>query len=99
GTVADVATSAERGSFDAYSSVSTILGPTLAPVIGGLLSGYLGWGAIFWFLLIFAVPVFILLLLFIPETCRRVVDNGSITPPRLVNHSLMTWFKSQKTLP
>jgi multidrug resistance protein len=77
GVVADIATSAERGNYVAYSSVSTVLRPTLSPIIGGLLSQYLGWKAIFWFLAIFAVPVFILLMIFLPETCQNVVGNGT----------------------
>ena len=38
---------------------------------------------IFWFLLIFSAVFFILLLLFLPETCRAVVDDGSIPAPKL----------------
>lgn len=97
GVVSDVATSAERGTYVAYSSVSTILGPTLSPVIGGLLSQYLGWKAIFWFLVIFAVPVFLLLLIFFPETARTVVGNGSI-PPRGLNRSLIDYVRENKRM-
>lgn len=41
--VADLVTSAERGSFIAYMSLSSMLSPSLGPVIGGLLSQYCGW--------------------------------------------------------
>ncbi|KAK7750629.1 hypothetical protein SLS62_007476 [Diatrype stigma] len=95
GVVSDVATSAERGTYVAYASVSTILGPTLSPVIGGLLSQYLGWQAIFWFLVVFAVPVFLLLLVFFPETARSVVGNGSI-PPKGLNRSLVDYIREKK---
>lgn len=47
-------------------------------VFGGLLSRYLGWISIFWFLTIFASTVFMLLLLFMPETSRNIVGNGSL---------------------
>jgi multidrug resistance protein len=96
GVVADIATSAERGKYVAYSSVSTILGPTLSPIIGGLLSQYLGWKAIFWFLTIFAVPVFILLMFFLPETCHKVVGNGSIPPTHFLNKSVMSYLIEKK---
>ncbi|KAL5324989.1 hypothetical protein ACEPPN_006110 [Leptodophora sp. 'Broadleaf-Isolate-01'] len=96
GVVADIATSAERGKYVAYSSVSTILGPTLSPIIGGLLSQYLGWKAIFWFLTIFAVPVFILLMFFLPETCHKVVGNGSIPPTHFLNKSVMNYLIEKK---
>jgi len=96
GVVADIATSAERGKYVAYSSVSTILGPTLSPIIGGLLSQYLGWKAIFWFLTIFAVPVFILLMFFLPETCHKIVGNGSIPPTHFLNKSVMSYLIERK---
>jgi hypothetical protein len=36
---------------------------------------------IFWFLLILFIATFVPFALFLPETCRHVVDNGSIPPP------------------
>lgn len=36
---------------------------------------------IFWFLFILSVAIFIPLGLFLPETCREVVGDGSIPPP------------------
>ncbi|GAB7353533.1 hypothetical protein MBLNU459_g3972t1 [Dothideomycetes sp. NU459] len=83
GVVGDVITSAERGTYVGYASVSSILGPTLSPILGGLLSQYWNWHGIFWFLLAFGGVFFIPLLLFFPETCRKVVGDGSIPPPRL----------------
>ena len=92
---ADLVTSAERGSYIGYASVPSLLGPTLAPIIGGLLSQYAGWQWIFWFLLIFAVAFFVPFLLFFPETCRKVVGDGSILPPRL-SHSLPSLLLERK---
>jgi MFS family permease len=60
-----------------------ILGPTLSPILGGLLSEYWNWHGIFWFLLAFGGTFFIPLLLFLPETCRMVVGDGSFPPPFL----------------
>ena len=79
--VADVATSAERGSYIAITSLTSILAPSIAPVLGGVLSQYLGWKWIFWFLVIFSTIFFTPLLLFLPETCHKIVGNGSIPPP------------------
>ncbi|KAJ8119974.1 hypothetical protein ONZ43_g3198 [Nemania bipapillata] len=45
--VSDVVTSAERGSYVAFTSVPIILAPSVGPVIGGLISQYLGWRWIF----------------------------------------------------
>lgn len=85
GLVGDMITSAERGSYIAFASVGSMLGPSLSPVIGGLLSQYTNWHWIFWFLLIFGGVFFLVLVLFLPETCRKVVGDGSIPPPLLNN--------------
>jgi len=81
GVVGDTITSAERGSYVAFASLGGVLGPMISPILGGIIGQYAGWHWIFWFLLIFSSAVFIPLILFMPETCRNVVDNGSIPPP------------------
>ncbi|GLA31660.1 hypothetical protein AnigIFM63326_010340 [Aspergillus niger] len=83
GLVGDLVTSAERGTYIAFASLGSMLGPSLSPIIGGLLSQYLNWHWIFWFLLIFSGAFFLPLLLFLPETCRKVVADGSVPPPTL----------------
>ena len=87
GVVADLVTSAERGIYIGYTSVTSIVGPILGPILGGLIAQYLGWWWIFWILNIMSGVLFVLLLLFLPETCRKVVGDGSIPPPKL-NQSL-----------
>ena len=83
GIVGDTITSSERGTYIAYASIGGILGPCISPIIGGLLGQRLGWHWVFWFLLIFSVAFFVPLLLFLPETCRKIVGDGSIPPPTL----------------
>ncbi|KAJ2976911.1 hypothetical protein NUW58_g7971 [Xylaria curta] len=78
--VSDVVTSAERGSYIGLVSLPIILAPSVGPVIGGVISQYLGWRWIFWFLTILAGLVLVLYLLFMPETCRLIVGDGSIRP-------------------
>lgn len=51
--VADLVTSAERGQYIGFTAVPAVLAPALGPVVGGLLSEFLGWRSIFWFLAIF----------------------------------------------
>ena len=92
GLVGDIITPAERGTYIAFASLDSALGPTIAPIIGGVLGQYAGWHWIFWFLFIFSVVVFIPLLLFLPETCRNVVDNGSIPPPFL-SMNISDWLR------
>lgn len=77
---ADIITSAERGMYMGLTSLGNILAPSIGPVLGGVLSKYLGWQAIFWFLAIAAGVFFLPLVFFFPETCRGVVGNGSIPP-------------------
>ncbi|KGO76012.1 Major facilitator superfamily domain, general substrate transporter [Penicillium italicum] len=74
---ADIITSAERGMYMGFTSLGNILAPSIGPILGGVLSKYLGWEAIFWFLAIAGGTFFIPLLLFFPETCRGIVGNGS----------------------
>jgi multidrug resistance protein len=75
---ADVITSAERGMYMGITSLGNILAPSLGPILGGFLSQYLGWQAIFWFLALAAITFFIPLFLFFPETCRAIVGDGAI---------------------
>ncbi|QGA15821.1 hypothetical protein EYB26_003482 [Talaromyces marneffei] len=95
GVIADIASVAERGSYMGFVTAGSLLGPALGPVIGGLLSQYLGWRSIFWFLFIIAAAWLIQFILFYPETGRKIVSNGSIPPPKW-NMSLISYIKSRK---
>ncbi|KAF2111066.1 major facilitator superfamily domain-containing protein, partial [Lophiotrema nucula] len=81
--VSDMVTSQERGVYVSWVSVPSQTGTSLGPVIGGLLSQYLGWHSIFWFLTICTGVVFIPCAFLLVETGRKIVDNGTIPPPRL----------------
>ncbi|KAJ5823204.1 Major facilitator superfamily domain general substrate transporter [Penicillium robsamsonii] len=90
-TVADISTKQERGSMMGFVMAGNFMGPAIGPIIGGLLAQYLGWRSIFWFLTI-ASGVFLLpLLLFLPETARNVVGDGS-SPAQLWNRPLIHLF-------
>lgn len=89
--VADIATSAERGTWMGYVTSGPMVASAAAPIIGGLLSEYLGWRAIFWFLTILSGAYLIPFLIIFPETGRNVVGNGSI-PPQGWNISLLDFF-------
>ena len=95
--MADIATTAERGRYIGYATAGVLLGPAFGPLIGGLLTQFLGWRSIFWFLTIVAAVVLVLFVGFFPETCRAIVGNGSI-PPKGWNMSLLNWnqIRSQK---
>ncbi|BCR95062.1 uncharacterized protein AKAW2_20002A [Aspergillus luchuensis] len=80
--IADTVTSAERGSYIGYTFSGAFVGQSVGPVLGGILVYTVSWRWIFWFLAIFSGLLFIGFVLFIPETCRKIVGNGSFAPPR-----------------
>ncbi|OAP56888.1 hypothetical protein AYL99_09000 [Fonsecaea erecta] len=96
GTIADIVTSAERGKYIAITSLAGILAPSLAPIIGGVLAQHLGWHSVFWFLLILGGVYAVPLAIFFPETCRSVVGDGSIEPPKW-NRCLTNLSRQKKT--
>jgi multidrug resistance protein len=95
GVMADIVTSAERGKYIGWVQAGIMVGPALGPTIGGLLSEFLGWRAIFWFLVITAGTYLAAYVILVPETGRNVVGNGSIRPPPL-NMSLLDYMKKWK---
>ncbi|CZR61602.1 related to MFS transporter [Phialocephala subalpina] len=82
GTAADLVTRAERGKYIGYASMGVTLGPALGPVIGGLLTEFLGWRSIFWFLTILCGTMLVITVIAFPETSRSVVGDGSIPPQK-----------------
>ncbi|KAL0575210.1 hypothetical protein V5O48_006749 [Marasmius crinis-equi] len=85
GVIGDIAEPAERGGFYGLFQSGPLIGPAIGPIIGGALSGSLGWRSIFWFLCISAGIAFIVIILFLPETLRAIVGDGSVTPPRYLS--------------
>lgn len=55
-----------------------MLGQSIGPVIGGIITEYFGFHAIFWFLFILGTTALLLIILLLPETLRRVAGNGTI---------------------
>lgn len=95
GIVADIATSGERGKYMGLVQLGPMVGPAIAPVLGGILSQFLGWRAIFWFLTILAAIYLMLAGVSFAETGRNVVGDGSI-PPQGWNMSLLNYMDTRK---
>lgn len=87
--MADCTTSAERGGYITAVQASVMFAPALAPVLGGILTQFLGWRSTFWFLTIGAGVFLLIYLPFVPESARKVVGDGSVRPPAL-NMSITT---------
>ncbi|EFY86889.1 MFS transporter, putative [Metarhizium acridum CQMa 102] len=98
--VADLTTAAERGGYITAVQSSIMFAPALAPVLGGLLTQYLGWRSTFWFLTIAAGVFVVVYLPFVPETARNIVGNGSIPPPALNTSitSRIQWRRKRRDL-
>ncbi|KAL2840497.1 major facilitator superfamily domain-containing protein [Aspergillus pseudoustus] len=78
GVIADIALPEERGGFMGTNAGVRMMGQAVGPVIGGLLNSAWGFRSIFWFLFALSVIVLGALVIFLPETQRRLAGNGSI---------------------
>lgn len=96
GVVADICTTAERGKYMGAAQSGIMLGPAISPVIGGILTEYLGWRAIFWFLFIIAGVYLSVFAIFVPETARKIVGNGSLPPRVWFNRSVLEYLARRR---
>lgn len=96
GIVSDVSSMAERGTYMGFVVSGTMSGPAIGPIIGGLLSQFLGWRSMFWFLVILSVVYLVPFLIAFPETARHIVGNGSI-PPQRWNMSFFDYVRTRKS--
>jgi multidrug resistance protein len=96
GVIADIALPMERGGYLGIFGVGPLAGPSLGPVLGGALAQRLGWRSIFWFLAIFGGVFTVFLIMFLPETLRSIVGNGSVRPAKIWSLSLLDIFRGRK---
>ncbi|RSM06711.1 hypothetical protein CEP52_005557 [Fusarium oligoseptatum] len=78
GVIADIANPRERGGFMGTNAGIRMTGQAIGPVIGGVLNSTWGFRSIFWLLFVFGMLILMSLLIFLPETQRKVAGNGSI---------------------
>lgn len=97
GVIGDITTRADRGGFMGIFQAGLLVPVAVGPVIGGGIAGSLGWRAIFWFLAIYSGVFLISLFLFLPETLRSLVANGSLKPSDiLTRYPLSAYQKTTK---
>jgi MFS family permease len=94
--VASILTPAERGSYLGYINGCMLFAPALGPVIGGGVIATLGWRAIFWGLAIITSAQTIVYAMFVPETNRKIVGNGSIAPRTWWSKSIWQLLRGSK---
>lgn len=69
-----------------------MIGQAIGPVFGGLLNSKWGFKSIFWLLFVMSILVLLLLLVFLPETQRKLAGNGNIRlRGRLVPWLYLLW--------
>lgn len=90
--LADVTPPSKRGGYIGWYSLGWNLGPVVGPAVGGVVSQYLGWRWIFWLLAIFGGAHWLVLAIFLPETLRSLVGNGS----GYANPTPIQWWRHRK---
>lgn len=96
GVLGDLFTPAERGGYSGIMSFILNTPPSIGPVISGLLLQRWGWRSIFWFLSAVSPCCLFSILLFLPETSRQVVGNGS-RAARGINRAFFPLLRPSKS--
>lgn len=87
GVVGDITTRTNRGKIMGIFQGWALLGGGFGPLIGGGLTEGLGWRSIFWFLVIASSCTLLAVYLFLSETRRSFVGNGTIYPEYWIHRS------------
>ncbi|PNP74636.1 hypothetical protein FNYG_11972 [Fusarium nygamai] len=95
GVIADITEPNERAGFMGTNAGIRMIGQAIGPVIGGLLNSAWGFRSIFWFLFVFSALVLLGLLVFLPETQRKISGNGDV-PLRGLYKPWSYYFKPPK---
>ncbi|KAL4401734.1 transmembrane transporter [Malassezia pachydermatis] len=80
GSISDVSRFKERGRYMSYFQSGALLGPCIGPIVGGLLAHRWDWHAVFFFLSALGGVLLVFFILFLPESLRALVGDGSQVP-------------------
>ena len=72
-----------------------LLPVAIGPVVGGALSGNLGWRSVFWFLAIYSAVFLVVLILVLPETLRSIVANGNKKPSSMILRFPLSFYQDK----
>ncbi|KAF2470878.1 MFS general substrate transporter [Lindgomyces ingoldianus] len=78
GVIQDITPPAERGGFISFYQAIRNFSIAIGPVLGGLLANFFGFRSIFVFLLILSSLTLLAIIIFLPETLRRIAGNGEL---------------------
>lgn len=78
GTVGDLYINEERGTAMGLYYLGPLMGPFLAPIVGGAVAEAWGWRATQWLLVIFSGSNVISIMIFLPETIRKQDSDSAI---------------------
>lgn len=78
GTISDIWESRERGRAMGMFYLGPLMGPLIAPIVGGALAQGFGWRSTMWFLTVYGAVVFLLILFALPETLS---ERKPLVPP------------------
>ena len=70
-SIADLFSGKEFHKINSYLMLFWAIGPIIAPAIGGYLQHLFNWHASFYFLMLYAILIFIPYLIFVPETIKQ----------------------------
>ena len=87
GIISDISTPSERGHYMGVLMGFTNAATCIGPVLGGVITEKLSWHWIFWLLSILSGAHLLGLLLFLPETSRKLVGNGRLPPVHWMSRS------------
>jgi MFS family permease len=97
GVISDLIHVSERGKYTSNFMSLAGIGTAFGPVLGGVLAQYAGWHSIFIFLASLGGFVCILIFVFVPETQRSHVGDGSL-PSRKITQPFVPWLKCKTVI-